>query len=61
MDNATKETILKRLFDSVGVCTTCTEKGCPCSNKTLPTTLSVEVVLKAINLDECFFKEPATH
>lgn len=58
MDNATKEKILDRLYEAAGVCMTCGKHKCQHgSNTTLPESLDVNTVLRAINLDEHFFKE----
>lgn len=59
MDNATKELIVDRLHDLVGVCPTCGKHKCGHgSSSELPDSISTDLVLRAINLDEHFFKEP---
>lgn len=58
-DNATKKQIIDRLFKSVGICAFCKRQGCGHEgNRELPTSIGVNHVLEAINLDEWFFKEP---
>ncbi len=59
MDNKTKETILSRIYDSKSsVCSFCLESCCAHGgNRKLPETLNTIDVLKAINIDEYFFKE----
>ena len=58
MGNATKEKILDRLHETAAVCMTCGKRKCPHGgNTTLPETLDTDIVLRAINLDEYFFKE----
>jgi hypothetical protein len=58
MDNATKEEIINRLHKSAGICMTCKRNNCGHGGSTdLPNTLPTDDVLRAINLDEYFFKE----
>ena len=57
VDNATKEVIVNRLHKLIGVCSTCGKHGCLCGSSTLPAIIATDVVLRAINLDEYFFRE----
>ena len=58
MDNATKEKIVDRLHEMVGVCPTCGRHKCGHGSSTeLPESVNTDDVLRAINLDEYFFKE----
>lgn len=60
MDNETKEKIVDRLHEMAGVCPVCGRHKCGHgSNTNLPGTLDTDTVLRAINLDEYFFKEEA--
>lgn len=54
-----KETILERLYALAGQCAFCHKAGCGHkANTELPATLNTDDVLKAINLDEWYVKEP---
>ena len=55
--NKIKELILKRLYQSSSICLCCHKQNCVATNRKLPSTLDTDKVLKAINLDEHFFKE----
>jgi hypothetical protein len=57
-DNDTKELILDRLHEAVSVCAECGQNKCSHSSGTiLPQTIDAQVVLRAINYGEFFFKE----
>lgn len=59
MDNEIKKKILGRLFESVGMCSFCKRQDCGHEgNRELPTSIGINHILEAINLDEWFFKEP---
>ncbi len=56
----TKDAILNRLYELVGVCRQCKLKVCHHEGKkALPRMISATDVLRAINLDEKYVKEPA--
>lgn len=58
MDEITKAIILDRIFGSSSICGHCGKDDCGQEgNLVLPDTLKTEHVLKAINIDEYFFKE----
>jgi len=58
MDNKTKDKIVSRLHNLVGVCMTCKKRDCGHGKNTmLPPRIDTDVILRAINLDEHFFKE----
>ena len=52
-----KSIIVDRLYDAEGICSCCGKKGKGHGNYSLPSRLPLESVLKAINLDEYYFKE----
>ncbi len=52
-----KSIIIDRLYDTESVCTCCGKKGKGHGNYKLPERISRESVLRAINLDEYYFKE----
>ncbi|MGD9157201.1 MAG: hypothetical protein PVG39_02220 [Desulfobacteraceae bacterium] len=55
--NEIKNKILERLFETSSHCSICNKRSCPHSSRTLNATLKVDDVLRAINLDEYYFKE----
>ena len=55
--NVIKSLIVDRLYDREGICSCCGKKGKGHGNYHLPSRLPLESVLKAINLDEYYFKE----
>lgn len=58
MDNFTKEKIIERIFANCSICMFCKKRSCAHSgNRMLPEKLDRGQVLKAINVDEYFFKE----
>ena len=56
--NEIKRVILDRLYDAECLCSCCGKKGKGHGNYYLPSQLSLESVLRAINSDEYYFKEP---
>ena len=59
IDNDTKEIIIQRLYDHVGICGVCHKKDCRHENRVLPHTVSIDEILRAINLGEYYFQEPS--
>jgi len=58
MDNDTKEAIINRLYETSSHCMHCGSKDCRHGgNREIDNNLTSEDVLRAINLDEYFFKE----
>lgn len=53
MDNKTKEVILDRIYEKVGL-----HKG---GMTVLPEKIDTDTILEAINIDEYFFKEEQTN
>ena len=61
MDNKTKEIILDRLFKTSSYCGHCGKEDCGDRGKRhLSPMIKRSDVLRAINLDEYYFKEDAT-
>ena len=56
VDSHTKQVIIDRLHDSLSVCV-CGKRDCKGETRSLPKFLEVNAVLRAINVDEFFFKE----
>ena len=57
MENKIKTKIIKRLHKTSGFCVSCGKKGCGHHNTILKGKIHFEEVLKAINLNEHFYKE----
>lgn len=59
IENNIKKLVIDRLFNSLSICASCGRKNCTNhSYRTLPAQLNTMEVLRAINLDENYFKEP---
>lgn len=58
LDESTKEAIICRLHEAAGICRVCGQRACGHGGSSqLPSMLPTDIVLRAINLGEHFFKE----